>query len=178
MTYFSGFSLAGEAELFDEFLAPWRENPYTVAGFSYGAQKALEHVLEMPRRVDRLLLLSPAWFLDKKPAFIKLQLRAFAKDKEGYLRNFLASAAYPSPVDLAPYLAPGTAEELEALLTYPWESGKLEALRQKGVRLEVYLGGRDRIVDAAKAHEFFKNYGESWLFKAYGHLLQGEKEHG
>ena len=178
MIFFSGFSLSGEASLFDGFFGHDRDNPYVVAGFSRGAQRALEHVLTTPRRVDRLVLLSPAWFLDRKPAFIRLQLRAFAKDKEAYLRNFLANAASPSGTDLTPYLVPGTAGELEALLTYPWEREKLETVQRRGIRLEIYLGGRDRIVDAAKAHDFFKNYGESWYFKTYGHLLQGAKEHG
>ena len=47
--YFSGFSLEGEKELFD----PYRvKNSFTVSGFSYGAQKAFEYVLNSSKRVD------------------------------------------------------------------------------------------------------------------------------
>ena len=178
MTYFSGFSLAGERELFAPFLGEVSKNPYVAAGFSYGAQKALEYALGRSERLERLILLSPAWFLDRSPAFVKLQLRAFRKDRAAYLRDFLRAAVDPSDLDLSAYLAPGSVEELEELLTYPWEPRKLEAIRERGTRIEIYLGARDRIVTAPAAHEFFKNFGESWLFKTYGHILQGEKEHG
>jgi len=172
MIYFSGFSLAGEAELFDEFLADVRENPYTVAGFSYGAQRALEYVVGRTERVDRLLLLSPAWFLDKKRAFIRLQCAAYRKDREAYLKRFLAAAASPSHFDLHPYLSPGGVNELETLLGYPWPEEALRTVRDRGIAVEVYLGAQDRIVDASEAFGFFKRYATAYLFKEYGHLLR------
>ena len=60
--YFSGFSLKGEKELFKEYII---ENDFTVSGFSYGAQKAVEYVLSTDNRVDLLQLFSPAFFNKK-----------------------------------------------------------------------------------------------------------------
>ncbi|WP_457597214.1 pimelyl-ACP methyl ester esterase BioV [Hydrogenimonas sp.] len=176
MRFFSGFSFHDEAPLFGEMLEPYRNNPYVVAGFSYGAQRALEHVHGTDGRVERLLLLSPAWFCDKSDAFKKLQLRAFRKDPAGYLARFYAQAAYPAGIDLGPYKKMGSYEELDALLHYPWYAERLEAVAARGVKIEIYLGAEDRIVDAPAAHDFFKNFGESWLFKHYGHILQGEND--
>jgi pimeloyl-ACP methyl ester carboxylesterase len=174
MTFFSGFCLRNESALFKEFLGDVEASAYVVAGFSYGAQKALEYALESEARIDRLLLLSPAWFLDKSPAFVKLQMRAFAKERKRYLERFFENAIYPASIDLTPFKAEGSAEELEALLTYPWEREKLRAVAKRGVRIEIYLGAKDRIVDANRAHGFFREFGESWLFKPYGHFLQGD----
>ena len=172
MTFFSGFSLQGEAELFDAYLAPWRDNPYVVAGFSYGAIRAFEHVLASAGRIDRLLLLSPAWFVNKKSAFKRVQLAAFEKSPEAYLERFFENALEPAPFDVTKYRKTGTLRQLEELLHYPWEEAKLEALVKRGVKVEVFLGARDRIVDAPEAHRFFRRYATSWLFKPYGHFLR------
>ncbi len=47
--YFSGFSLSADEVLFQNLLI---KNNYTVAGFSYGAQKAFEYVLNSKNRID------------------------------------------------------------------------------------------------------------------------------
>jgi len=60
--YFNGFSLAKEENLFEDFLLG---SEFCVAGFSYGAQKAFEYVYKSSERVDRLILLSPAFFQTK-----------------------------------------------------------------------------------------------------------------
>ena len=172
MIYFSGFSLRDESELFASILSPWQKNPYTVAGFSYGAQKALEYAYGAASRIDRLILISPAWFLDKKEPFIRAQLRAFERDREGYLRRFLAAAAAPSDMDLSPWLYPGSADELADLLRYPWPEEKLRGVVRRGTRIEIWLGGRDAIVDAYAAHDFFKTFGESRLYRSCGHILR------
>ena len=172
MIFFSGFSLQGEAKLFDAYLAPWRNNPYVVAGFSYGAIRALEHTLTSSGRIDRLLLLSPAWFLDKNDAFKRAQLMAFKRSSEGYLKRFFENALQPAPFDVSIYRKTGTLWELEELLHYPWEETKMETLEKRGVKVEVFLGGEDRIVDATEAHRFFRQYATSWLFKPYGHFLR------
>jgi len=158
--FFSGFSLQGEAGLFDDFLGPFKNNPYVVAGFSYGAIKAVEYATASSERIDRLLLLSPAWFVDKSAAFKRAQLLAFGKDREAYLRRFLESVAHPCKIDMGPYLSPGSEEDLKTLLTYDWSREKLQVIAEKGTVIETYLGGEDRIVNGYAAHEFFKAFSE------------------
>ena len=59
MLYFNGFSLQNEEEHFKAYLS---DNDLTIAGFSYGAQKAFEYAYHSKERIDRLILLSPAFF--------------------------------------------------------------------------------------------------------------------
>ncbi len=173
MRYFSGFGLDGEAALFDEIVAPYEENPYVVAGFSYGAVKAVEHVYGGCERVERLILLSPAYFVGRGRAFVKTQMIYFRKDRSAYLEKFLENAAYPAHKCLLDrYLADANDSELEELLTYPWPDEKLRGIQRRGTKIETYLGAKDKIVDAEAAHRFFKNFGESYLFKEYGHILR------
>ena len=69
MKFFSGFCLEGEEKLFDDFTC---KNDFCVVGFSYGAQKALEYTLTCRERVDKLQLISPAFFQNKQEKFKKL----------------------------------------------------------------------------------------------------------
>ncbi|WP_457599641.1 pimelyl-ACP methyl ester esterase BioV [Hydrogenimonas sp.] len=178
MTFFSGFGLEGETALFNEIIGSDADNPYLVAGFSYGAIKALEYVERCDRRVDRLVLLSPAFFKGESRAFVKAQILYFKKDPEAYFETFLTNAAYPADKKLLePFAVRGSVEELEELLTYEWPEERLDRLLGRGVAIETFLGARDRIVDAGAAHAFFRNFGESWLFKPYGHILhEGERD--
>ena len=168
MKYFSGFSLQGEKELFSEYLV---ENVYTVAGFSYGAQQAFEYTYASKERIDRLILLSPAFFQTQKPSFIRTQLRYFEAGQEAYVKQFLSNVSHPSNVDLSSYLKVGTKEELEALLTYTWDEKKIEELLKRGTTIEVFLGSEDKIIDSNKAFTFFKTSCTTYLLKNYGHLL-------
>jgi hypothetical protein len=61
---------------------------------------------------------------------------------------------------------------LEALLTYQWNERKINELLSRGKQIEVYLGGRDRIVQSDKAFEFFSALTVTYLIKDAGHLLQ------
>ncbi len=170
MIYFSGFSLEGEAELFSDWLV---QSDYAVAGFSYGAIRALEYALASSRRIDRLLLFSPAFFQTKKERFITLQLEAFRQDPESYRRNFLARAAAGTGIDLEPYLKEGSCEELEELLRYRWEAEKLRTLRERGTVIEVFIGEKDRIIDAQGALEFFIPLATAtYRFRKAGHFLR------
>ncbi len=179
MRFFSGFSLKGEAALFDEIVAPYSDNPYVVAGFSYGAMKAVEYVYASKKRVDRVILLSPSFFRGQSDAFKKAQIRYYKKDAEKYLDRFLENAAFPaSKTLLQPYAVNAAPEELEALLRYEWPESKLEAIARRGTLIETYLGKEDRIIDAEAAHAFFRNFGESYLFKPYGHILHEGDESG
>lgn len=167
--YFNGFSLQKEEELFSEYLI---QSELCVAGFSYGAQKAFEYVYERKERIDRLILLSPAFFQTQKPSFIRTQLRYFEAGQEAYVKQFLANVTYPSKTDLSTYLKIGTKEELEALLTYTWDKQKIQEVLDRGTTIEVFLGKDDKIIDAEAAFEFFSELMTTYFIKDAGHLLK------
>lgn len=169
MIYFHGFALKEEETFFKEHLIA---SDFSVAGFSYGAQKAFEYVYNTTERVDRLILLSPAFFQNHKKSFIRTQLRYYKADEEAYTEQFLENVAYPSDINLQNYLAKGTVEELEALLSYKWDREKIIELLDRGVTIEVFIGGADKIVDAGKSFEFFSELTTVYLFKEKGHLLK------
>ncbi len=169
MKYFNGFSLQGEEQLFKPWLI---ESDYAVAGFSYGAQLAFEYALESTRRIDRVLLFSPAFFQTQKASFIRAQLRYFDAGHEAYVAQFLKNAAYPSNIDLETHLDTGSKAELEALLSYRWDEKKLDMLQARGTIVEVFLGAKDKIIDAEAARDFFAPLATTYYFKEAGHLLQ------
>jgi pimeloyl-ACP methyl ester carboxylesterase len=172
MIFFSGFSLQDEEELFFDYLKDLKDNPYVVVGFSYGAIKALEFTANSSERIDRLILISPAWFCNRSRAFIRTQLLYFRKDAERYTQTFLKNIAYPANIDLSKYVAPSTLSDLEKLLTYSWPSELFNICKKRDIVIETYLGGKDKIIDAYEAHEFFRQYSESYLFKDVGHILR------
>jgi pimeloyl-ACP methyl ester carboxylesterase len=168
MKYFNGFALQGEEEFFKSMLP---ESDLTVSGFSYGSQRAFEYVYHTEERVDRLILLSPAFFQNEKKSFIKTQLRYYRADEKVYRKQFLKNVAYPSSVDLEKNLARGTVEELESLLTYVWSEDKFRELLDRGVSIEVFIGGKDKIVNTQESFDFFKKLTTTYLLKNEGHLL-------
>ena len=168
MKYFNGFSLRGEERLFSAYLD---ESDFTIAGFSYGAQLAFETAYHSDQRVEKLILLSPAFFQTEKKSFVRAQLRYFEQDQKSYIQQFLSNVAYPSRVDLSPYLERGSSEALEALLTYQWDSEKINEVLERGTQIEVYLGGRDKIIKSEEAFAFFSALTATYLIKDAGHLL-------
>ncbi len=169
MKYFNGFSLQKEKELFTPYLT---QSAYCVAGFSYGAQQAFEYVYHATERIDRLILLSPAFFQTQKPSFVRTQLRYFEAGQEAYVKQFLANAAYPSSFDLSKYLKVGTKEELEALLSYSWDKEKIQEVLDRGITIEVFLGENDKIIDAQVAFDFFRPLTTTYFMKRVGHILK------
>lgn len=169
MKYFNGFSLNGEEVFFKEKLI---DNDFTVAGFSYGAIKAFEHVYNSKERIDRLVLLSPAFFQNHKKSFIRTQLRYYKADEKAYTEQFLKNVAYPSSIELDKYVTQGIFEELEELLTYSWDSHKILELVERGITIEVFIGAEDKIVDAQKSFEFFSTRVPCYFMKGVGHLLE------
>ncbi len=168
MRYFNGFSLSGEEKIFSSFID---SGEFTIAGFSYGAQRAFEEAYSSSRRVDRLILLSPAFFQEESRAFIRTQLRYFSGDNKKYIEQFLANSRYPSDIDLREYITIGTRDELESLLTYVWDRQKIETLLDRGTKIEVYIGGRDKIISSSKAYEFFSSLTTTYLIKKASHCL-------
>jgi len=169
MKYFNGFSLQHEEGLFKDYLI---ENDTTVAGFSYGAQQAFEYAYASKERIDRLILLSPAFFQTQKASFVRTQLRYFEAGQEAYVKQFLENVAYPSQMDLEPYLHIGTKEELHALLTYVWEEEKIQTLLDRGITIEVFLGTLDKIIHCADALAFFSKQCTTYTIKNAGHSLE------
>ena len=168
--YFNGFSLHHEEELFSNFFI---ESDFSVAGFSYGAQQAFEYVYNSKKRVDRLILLSPAFFQVKKPSFSRTQLRYFEAEQEAYIKKFLDNVTFPSGLNLSVYLKVGISEELEALLTYKWDKQKIQKILDKGIVIEVFLGTCDKIIDTQASFDFFKPLTTTYFIKDVGHLLRG-----
>ena len=166
--YFNGFSLKGEEALFEDYIT---KGDTCVVGFSFGAQKAFDYVYQTKERIDKLILLSPAFFQTEKPSFIRTQLRYFEAGEKAYVSQFLKNVTYPSNFDISAYLKVGTKEELDSLLSYTWEKDKIQNILRRGTSIEVFLGEEDKIIDSAKAKDFFSQTAY-YLLKNTGHLLK------
>lgn len=166
--YFSGFCFSSESELFDEYLV---KNDFTISGFSYGAIKAFEKALTSNQRVDKLQLFSPAFFQIFDNKFKRTQVMYFKKDSNLYSKDFFKNVIYPKELDVSKYFKLGTIEELEELLYYEWSEEKLQEVIDKGIKIEVYLGSKDKIIDALKAKDFFEKFATVYYIKEKGHLL-------
>ncbi len=169
MRYFNGFSLQDEEEHFKAYLS---DSDLTVAGFSYGAQKAFEYAYHSKERIDRLILLSPAFFQTQKPSFMRTQLRYFEAGQEAYVKQFLENVSFPSSLNLSPYLDLGSKEELEALLSYVWDKKKIQEVIDRGTVIEVFLGEKDKIINFQEAFDFFSPLLTSYSIKNAGHILK------
>ena len=169
MIYFNGFALKDEEKFFEEQLI---NSDFCVAGFSYGAQKAFEYAYHSSERIDRLILLSPAFFQNHKKSFIRTQLRYYKADEASYVKEFLKNVVYPSNINLYDNLDTNKYEDLEALLSYVWDKDKIKELIERGTIIEVFIGADDKIVNAEKSHEFFSKLTTVYLFKNRGHLLK------
>ena len=174
MEFFSGFCLVNERFLFNKFL---EENEFTVAGFSYGAQKALDYVLNSKKRIDKLQLLSPAFFTYTQK-IIDLNLKAFRKDKNLYIKKFLTKAGIDKwKMESGEWriddnnlkIGSCSEDDLYNLFTFNWEKIK----KVKDIKIEVFLGGNDKIIALKKAYEFFTNYADVYLIKKANHFLRG-----
>ena len=170
--YFSGFCFFEESELFKDYII---QNDFTVSGFSYGAVKAFEDVLNSNKRVDKLQLFSPAYFQTKDEKFKRTQVMYFKKDANAYCQTFLSNVLSPLDLDISKYFKLGSIEELQELLYYEWSEEKLQKLLDKGTKIEVYLGGVDKIIEASQVKEFFKNFATVYYIKEKGHLLWVKK---
>lgn len=166
--FFSGFCFSNECELFLDYL---EKNDFTISGFSYGAIKAFQKALKSETRVDKLQLFSPAFFQTKDEKFKKMQLMFFKKDEEQYIKNFLGNVKSPIYKDIDKYFKKGNIEELKELLEFVWSKDDLKKLNSKGVKIEVFLGAKDLIIDSNEAKDFFKDFATVYYFKDKGHLL-------
>ena len=168
MHFFSGFSLTGESHFFNEFL---KNSEYCVAGFSKGASEAVEYALASSGRIDTLQLFSPVFFQDRPERFRRLQMMAYKKDSQAYLKTFMDNCFAPLDIQKVNRV-PTTLQELERLLYYVWDAGKLERVVERGIKIEVYLGSEDRIINSKEAKEFFLPYSTTYMINGANHFLQ------
>ncbi|RXI25000.1 pimelyl-ACP methyl ester esterase BioV [Aliarcobacter trophiarum] len=166
--FFSGFCFSNESELFEDYL---EKGDFIVSGFSYGAIKAFLYVKNSEKRVDKLQLFSPAFFQNKDDKFKRMQLMYFKKDEEPYIKTFLGNVNSSFDKDVSKYYKKGTQEELDELINFVWNKEDLKSLVKKGIKIEVFLGGKDKIIDSLEAKEFFKEFATVYYFKEKGHLL-------
>ena len=173
MKFFSGFCIEVDKSFFSEYI---EDREFVVAGFSYGSQKAVEYVLNSNKRVDKLQLLSPAFF-DYNQKLIELNLRAFRKDRNSYIKNFLTKAGISEwkmengewKIDRQDLKISNCSEEdLYKLFTFNWE--KIEKIKE--VKIEVFLGEFDKIIALKKAYDFFKNFSDVYFIKKANHFLR------
>jgi len=171
MQFFSGFSLQNERDFFDEFL---KKSEFTIAGFSYGAIAAFDATLEAlhtSKRVDTLQLFSPAFFQTKDIKFKRVQTMTYKKNKALYMQEFIKSCFLP--YEKKEVQRKETAiEELEELLNYEWSLKDLKYIEKSGVKIEVYLGSEDKIVDATSAKDFFIECATITTIQKANHFLQ------
>jgi hypothetical protein len=171
MKFYSGFSLKNESHFFEAFI---KDSAFTVCGFSYGAIKAFEHVkkeLASGHRVDTLQLFSPAFFQSKSKEFKRLQLMAYRRNEEIYLRQFINSCFSPHNSKIVESSVT-ILDELDELLHFQWVFDELQEIVDQGVKIEVYLGSEDKIIDAQSAKHFFLQVATVTYIKNANHFLQ------
>ena len=166
MKFFSGFCLKNERELFKEFL---EEGEFNVAGFSYGAQKAVDFVLNSNRRVNKLQLISPAFF-DYNEKLIQLNLRGFKKEKNYYVKKFLEKSGIETIENFSNFISleEGCNDlDLEKMFRFDWEK-----IKKIDCKIEVFIGEKDKIISVEKAIKFFQDFAEIYLIKKGNHFLR------
>lgn len=179
MTFFGGFGFKDEVRIFEQILRDLgylEGNPYNICGFSYGAQKAVDYAVDSLKngsRINRVILLSPAFFNDKSDDFVAQQLKMFAKNRTIYMKAFYKNIGV-CECDEAFLREVETLDLriLEKCLRYKFVDSDLEALSARGVEIVVLLGGADKIINANNANEFFSKYGVVYLLKNANHLLR------
>ncbi len=171
MKFYSGFSLKNDKHFFKEYI---NDSNYSVSGFSYGAIKALLHVeneLGLGRRVDTLQLFSPAFFQTKSLKFKKLQTISYLKSQNSYIENFIELCFSPYLKKRCEHIE-SSSQELKELLYYEYNRADFLYLQDRGVKIEVYLGGEDKIIDITEAKEFFLDIATVTYIKNANHFLQ------
>lgn len=181
MKFFGGFGFKDDLRLFEPILCDLGYlskifNKYNICGFSYGAQKAVAYAMDLLKsgtRINRVLLLSPAFFNDKSEDFIAQQLKSFIKNRTIYMKAFYKNIGVCVSDEV--YLRKVESLDshiLEKCLCYKFLDSDLEALKAYGVEIVVILGGADRIINANVVNEFFSKFGIVYFIKNANHLLR------
>jgi len=165
--FYSGFCLNGEEGLFDEFLPSFGEY---VAGFSYGSIAALRFAAQN-KEVTKLILLSPAYYTHKSADFKEAQIAAFEADPALYRLKLLKKSGLREEEGKR-YGALGTSAQLRELLYFDWSASEIVSLFERGVKIEVFIGGNDRVVEPEASAEFFRRYATVYYLKNKNHILR------
>lgn len=165
--FYSGFCLHGEESLFDMYLPAFGD---FVGGFSYGSIGALKHALE-DESVKSLILLSPAYYAHKDREFKEAQLSAFRANPALYKQKLLKKSGLTDE-ERELYGQDGTVQELRELLFFDWSGEELTSLAKRGVRIEVFIGSGDRVVDPQPSHDFFVQFAKVYMLENKNHILR------
>ena len=163
--FFSGFGFCNEAILFEKFFP---KTSFFIAAFSYGSIEAIEFVLSSKKRIDLILLFSPAFF-DFSEEKKEKEILAFKKNKEAYKKIFYRNVLYPSKIDLNQFKCEMDEKKLKKMFNFDWSL--VDEVIKRGIKLEVFFGLKDRIISVKKAIDFFQKRGIVYIFKNRGHLL-------
>jgi len=171
MKFYSGFSLTKEEPFFESLL---NKSEYSICGFSYGSIAAFNETLkciEQHKRIDTLQLISPLFFQVESEKFKRLQLMAYKKNTQHYLKEFMNSCFLPYATKTV-QREETTLNDLRELLEYKWSLEKLKWIESKGIKIEVYLGEKDKIINSLKAKDFFLEVATITYIKNANHFLQ------
>jgi pimeloyl-ACP methyl ester carboxylesterase len=141
-----------------------------VAGFSYGAIGAIRHALQ-DESVKNLILLSPAYYTHKDREFKEAQLSAFEADPALYKLKLLKKSGLKEEEGEL-YGKDGVAEELRELLFFDWCSRDVASLVARGVRVEVFIGLGDRVVEPEPSSKFFDQFAKVYTLENKNHILR------
>jgi len=169
MIWYSGFGFHNEQALFTPYLS---QAPFSVAGFSYGAIKAFEYALTSHERVEKLILISPAFFNDQSQKFKRLQTLFLKKDPTAYHTTFMKNVLYPATEGGEYCQSEMREEDLYALLHYEWCATALKTLKARHITVEVHLGAEDKIINFEAAKAFFAPHATLFIHRTKGHLLK------
>jgi len=167
--HFSGFCFKNESLLFDEFID--KSRPF-ISSFSYGCIQAMEYILTENIKIDNLYMFSPSFFNTQALSFKNNQLKIFRKSPEKYLDYFYKNCLYDKKINIDNYKKIDNIEILEQLLFYKWQEHTLQKIINKNIKIMVYLGKEDKIIDINEAKEFFNNYASIIEIPNAGHLLK------
>ena len=159
MTYFSGFGLRAEYEIFDPLLKSLgiRLGSFDIAGFDIGALLAIDCALERLKAGDRVglvLLLSPR--------YNKHKMDLNHKPCKGYglkLNKYRYTRTKTESIN-----------QLRLLKNYDW--AKIEDLCGATSGLLTILGKNDKIPPPDLAASFFSRFGCVLILKGYDRLLR------
>ncbi len=170
--FFSGFALKNDDRLFTDLFIDFGISLtyYDVCGFSYGAQKALSYTLCCNSRINRLILISPAFFNNKDSVFIDSQIHAFKKNKDLYLKCFYKNIGFNNISN--EFIGDASLFDLDNLLNFTFKSDDLIAIKKMGIKILIFLGGKDKIINTISAMDFFKDFGIVYFIKEANHLLR------
>jgi hypothetical protein len=120
-----------------------------------------------------LQLFSPAFFQSKTEKFKRLQKMGYSRNREVYLKQFMKTC-------FSPYLERETlhvrtdADELQELLYFEWPVDILKEIVDRGIKIEVYLGEKDAVIDVDVTKAFFLAFATTYYIKNANHFLLTE----